>query len=98
AVFAQRPEAMYVHRALQQKNKNEIPKSDKQFVIPPMKNLLLNNCPDCDTISFYEYTPDSTYISIYGSDSVWVNTYIGSVPNSASFLNFEEGCLNFMHY
>jgi hypothetical protein len=99
AVQAQRPEALYVKKALAGQPV-KAPARTVTTVTKSSKQALLS-CPECYTLSFSSYTPDPDYISVYGADSVWTHTFDATVPAPGlpgGFLNFQAGCFDVMHY
>ena len=97
--FAQRPEAVYARKAAlgiaNQPVTQQSGLTTEKAVTPRV------TCAACDLVSFTTFTPNNTFISIYGTASIWTNTYVGTTPDPVypgSFLNFKKGCLNFTHY
>jgi hypothetical protein len=100
--FAQRPERIYTHKALLEQQgllPKPAPAQKNTLVLAPQPFTPLP-CPDCASISFNSFGPNPTYISQYGQDSVWSQTFTGLYPSawSGKYLNFKSGCLNFTHY
>jgi hypothetical protein len=99
--LAQRPEQMYVRRGLLGLGNTKPVKTPEVAKARPAQPQLLSTCPSCQTIPFNSFSPNGTFMSVYGSDSVWVDTYTGVTPDptySGSYLNFDAGCINFTHY
>lgn len=103
SVKAQRPEAAYVRAGVagQLKKRTEAgPLVNRQFVSPSNARVLAN-CPTCQQITFNSFSPNGSYISVYGSDSIWYNTYKYVTPDpvwSGGYVDLNAGCLNFTHY
>lgn len=103
SVKAQRPEAAYVRAGVAgQLKKNTVvgPLVNRRFV--SLSNArVAADCPTCQQITFGSFSPNGTYISVYGSDSIWYNTYKYLIQDpiwSGGYLDFTAGCLNFTHY
>ncbi len=48
--------------------------------------------PTCQQITFSSFSPNASYISVYGADSIWYNTYkyVIQDPNwSGGYLDFD---------
>jgi hypothetical protein len=102
--LAQRPEQMYARRGvlgLTTPVAKGATDATKAVTTTGKQAGILSTCPTCQTIPFSSFSPTSTFMSVYGADSVWSQTYTSVIPDpvwSGGYLNFDAGCINFTHY
>ncbi len=98
-LYGQRPENIYARKAIEKSNKTTLTtKSSAASVSLDNPLTTSSTCSSCYTVGF-EF-PDDSLMTIYSDADIWIRTYEynNAVGDYKGYWNFEQECLNFMHY